>query len=370
LTGYIVRRLLASVLLLLGVTFVTFLLFFKVGIDPGRYILGDTRGLQQTEAGQAKLRAMIKRADHELGVDQPVPVQYIRYLQHLAHGSLGKSFTTGQDVRAELVPAARVTAVLVIGGIVLLLAIAVPLGAAAAVRAGSRTDRATLAVTLVGASIPPFLVSVILLLWVAPKVGLTMNSDIPVSPTPQAAPPPGTLRYAGLPLMNQPVVGYCPLLGSSQGCHGVIDWGRHLILPWLAFALGIVALYTRMIRSGVLDLLEEPWVRTARAKGASENRVIRVHVLRAMLAPLLTMLSMDIGMALGTVVYVEAAFRLPGLGNATSQAIIVQDTGFDLPTIAGVVLIAATAVIILNLLADIASAALDPRIRLVGRPGG
>jgi peptide/nickel transport system permease protein len=370
LTGYIIRRAFASVLLLFGVTFVTFLLFFKAGIDPGRYILGDTRGLQQTEAGQKKLREMIKQADHQLGVDRPVTVQYIRYIQRLAHGSLGKSFSTGQEVRDELVPAARVTAVLVIGGIVLLLAIAVPLGCAAAVRAGSRTDRLTLGVTLVGASIPPFLVSVILLLWVAPKVGLTTMGNVPISPTPLPASGTGALQYVGGPVTRQPVVGYCPLLGSSTGCHGVTDWARHLILPWLAFALGIVALYTRMIRSGVLDLLEEPWVRTARAKGASEGRVIRVHVLRAMLAPLLTMLSMDIGMALGTVVYVEAAFRLPGLGNATSQAIIVQDTGFDLPTISGVVLIAATAVIVLNLLADIASAALDPRIRLVGRPGG
>jgi peptide/nickel transport system permease protein len=367
--AYAARRLLSSVLLLFGVTFITFTLFFKVGIDPGMYLIGDPGPYRQTLAGQAKLRELVKQADHELGVDRPIPVQYVRYIDHLAHGSLGKSFSTGQDVTDELEPAAKVTGILVLGGVVLLLAIAVPLGAAAALRAGSRTDRVTLSLTLVGASIPPFLVSVILLLWVAPRVGLWNMSQVAISPTPTRALPPGTIDYYGGPLTKQPLVGYCPLFGSSTGCHGLADWSKHLVLPWLAFALGIVALYTRMIRSGILDLLEEPWVRTARAKGAPERRVIGGHVLRAMLAPLLTMLSMDIGMALGTVVYVEAAFRLPGLGNATSQAIIIQDVGFDLPTISGVVLIAASAVLVLNLLADVLSAMLDPRIRLTGRPG-
>jgi peptide/nickel transport system permease protein len=358
--GFVLRRVLVSGLLLLGVTLVTFGLFFWVpsSRDQGTYLVGRPNYFQQVDRqARAAYDRRLAEANHELGVDRSVIVQYERYVQRLAHGSLGTSWDPYRPVPVTdlLGPALRVTGSLLVGGVAILLLVAVPLGVLAALRAGGFLDRITLAVTLVGLSLPPFLVSVVLCQWLEPRLGMMTTSPFGgvEGPVPQT--------------------GYCHLLpqhvvhpGPGAACGGVTAWIGHLWLPWVAFAAGIVALYVRMVRAGVLDTLDEPYVQTARAKGASEARVLRSHVLRPTLAPLLTMLSMDVGMALGTVLFVETAFNLPGIGLLTNQAILHEGTEFDLPVIAGIVLVGAAAIITLNLLADVLVGVLDPRTRARG----
>jgi peptide/nickel transport system permease protein len=149
-------------------------------------------------------------------------------------------------------------------------------------------------------------------------------------------------------------------------CGGVGQWAWHLIMPWTTFALFFVALYLRIVRTRTLEVLEEPWVRTARAKGASELRVLRKHVLRNALAPVVTMMAMDAGMAIGIAMYVETVFGLPGLGRTTIRA-LAGFQGYDLPVILGVTLTAAAAIILLNLVADIVLLAVDPTVARRGR---
>jgi len=172
------------------------------------------------------------------------------------------------------------------------------------------------------------------------------------------APPPA-------PPQPQGVIGG---FATAAPCGGPREWATHLILPWITFALFFVALYLRIVRTRMIEVLEEPWVRTARAKGASELRVIRSHALRNAISPVVTMIGMDAGMAIGIAMYVETVFALPGLGRTTIAALANQ-SGLDLPVILGVTLVAATAIILLNLLADLALLALDPRISRGGRVG-
>jgi peptide/nickel transport system permease protein len=158
-----------------------------------------------------------------------------------------------------------------------------------------------------------------------------------------------------------PIQGYCSLTsGGGQSCSGVLPWIEHMILPWITFAYLYSAYYVRMIRSTVMETLNEDYVRTARAKGAPERTVMGRHVLRNAMLPVVTMLGMDIAIALGGAVFVEVVFGLPGLGWFAIQSI----ANFDLPTIIGVVVFASLAVIVLNLVVDLLYAWIDPRIRL------
>ena len=144
-------------------------------------------------------------------------------------------------------------------------------------------------------------------------------------------------------------------------CGGVGQWAWHLVLPWMTFALFFVALYMRIVRARMLEVLEEPFVRTARAKGASELHVIRAHALRNAIAPVVTMVAMDAGMAIGIAMYIETVFALPGLGRTLIRALAGLQ-GYDLPVILAVTLVAAAAIIVLNLVADLVLLALDPTV--------
>jgi peptide/nickel transport system permease protein len=347
-TAYLVRRIIASITLLFGVTFITFLLFVQIPVNPGYARIGFPPQPNGVPGQLQQYNAELKRVDHELGADRPVPIQYLKYLQGLSRGSLGTSTMSSQPVRDMLWPAFKVTASLVIGGIVLLLLIAIPLGTLAALRSGGMLDRGLLGIALVAASIPPYILSLLLLVNVSRYVGLAHVDPL-----------------TGL---ETDTAGYCSLFGGGQ-CSGAGQWAKHLVLPWIAFAAGLVAIYMRMVRATVLETLDEPHVQTARAKGASEWRVVRSHVLRTAAAPIATMLAMDIGMALGIALYVEVVFGLNGLGFAAWNAMIPGQTGFDLPVIAGVTLICAVAIVFLNLVVDVLCGILDPRIRLAGRRG-
>jgi peptide/nickel transport system permease protein len=159
-----------------------------------------------------------------------------------------------------------------------------------------------------------------------------------------------------------PINGYCDLFGgaSDVSCHGPVPWFSHLILPWVTFMILFAALYVRMIRANVMETMNEDFVRTARAKGAPEHRVMRSHILRNAMLPVVTMLGMDIGLALGGAIFTETVYGLPGLGRLSVTGV---DTG-DLPLTMGVVVFASICVILLNLIVDIFYAYIDPRIRI------
>jgi peptide/nickel transport system permease protein len=157
-----------------------------------------------------------------------------------------------------------------------------------------------------------------------------------------------------------PITGYCDLINPSGDCGGPVQWAYHLILPWITFAILFAAVYVRMIRANVMEALTEDYVRTARAKGAPEWLVMRSHVLRNAMLPVVTMLGMDIGLGLGGAVFTETVYGLPGLGKTAITAI----NGVDLPVLQGIVVFSTTMIIFFNLLVDVFYAWIDPRIRL------
>jgi peptide/nickel transport system permease protein len=317
---YFIRRLLWAGVLFVAVTIVTFMIFFVVPADRARQV-----------CGQRATPTCIERARHFLGLDRPVIVQYGRFLDRLViHHSLGRSFTTRQDVTQRVLDAAPVTASLVLGGAVLWLMISIPIGILSALRPRSLLDRITMVFVLVGISAHP--------VW----IGLL-----------------GTY-FIGFRAHLVPITGYCDLFAPTGDCGGPVQWAYHLVLPWACFSVLFAATYVRMIRAYTMETLGEDFVRTARAKGAPETRVLRSHVIRNALLPVVTILGMDLGLALGGAFFTETVFGLPGLGKLSVGAI----DNFDLPTVQGVVVFATFCIIVLNLVVDTLYAWVDPRIRL------
>jgi peptide/nickel transport system permease protein len=317
---YLIRRLLWAGVLFIAVTIVTYVIFFIIPADPAKLA-----------AGQRATPDEIARARHFLGLDKPVPVQYLRFLRRLViDHSLGHSFTNRQDVNKVILTAAPVSASLVLGGVILWMLIALPVGVLSAMRPRSLLDRSSMMFVLIGISAPVFWVGLILQYTIGFRLAWTPNS------------------------------GYCNLLNTQGGCGGPVEWAYHLILPWMTFALLFAAIYARMIRANTMDTMNEDYVRTARAKGAPESQVMRSHVLRNALLPVVTMLGMDIGIALGGAIFTETVFGLPGLGKLAVESIF----NFDLPMIEGVVVFTTLCIIIFNLIVDLLYAWIDPRIRL------
>jgi peptide/nickel transport system permease protein len=167
--------------------------------------------------------------------------------------------------------------------------------------------------------------------------------------------------FLGYRLHAVPIGGYCDLINPATSCGGPVQWAYHMMLPWLTFTILFAALYVRMIRANVLEVLDADYVQTARAKGASPWRVLRAHVLRNALMPVVTMLGMDMGIAFGGAVFVETVFGLPGLGQTAVTSLRRQ----DLPTIMGIVVWSTLAILLFNLIVDLVYAAVDPRVQLV-----
>jgi peptide/nickel transport system permease protein len=332
---YIIRRLLWAIVLFLSVTVVTYVIFYLIPVDPARLAAGRNPTPQQ-----------VKAVAHYLGTDRPVYYQYGLFLKRLViDHSLGYSFADREAVNTSVLSAAPVTASLVFGGAILWMLIAIPVGVFSALHPRSKTDRVAMASVLVGISAHP--------IW----IGLVLSYVFGYVPTSGHA---LGLTFPSFTFM--PIQGYCNLRGASQGqvCGGPIQWFYHLILPWITFAILYAAFYVRMIRANVMETLNEDYVRTARAKGAPELQVLRSHVLRNAMLPVVTMLGMDIAIALGGAVLVENVFGLPGLGQLAVTAVGT----FDLPVIIGTVVFASIMVITFNLLVDILYAWIDPRIRL------
>jgi peptide/nickel transport system permease protein len=349
--GYTLRRVGIAIVLLWILSVVTFAIYLKVPADPAGFIVD----IQHASPAQ------IAQAHHILGTDKPAVVQYEKYVVRLLHGDFGLSWPTvvffnghvqGASVGGMVWKASLVTGSLVLGGFVLLLLIAVPLGTFAATRPRSLIDRLSLGLSVAAISTHPLVVGLLLQLFVGNKWKLMPASGYCTVSTPSKAAITAWQRFAPT--------------GVPKPCGGVGEWAWHLLLPWITFALFFVALYMRIVRARMLEVLEEPWVRTARAKGASEFRVIRVHALRNAIAPVVTMTAMDAGLAIGIAMYIETVFGLPGLGRTMIRA-LAGFQGYDLPVILAVTLVAAAAIIVLNLVADIVLLAIDPTVARRGR---
>ena len=303
--AYFGRRLIQSALILLGVSIITFALLYLLPADPVRQI-----------AGRSATPQTVENIRQQLGLDQPFVVQYWRYLTKLLTGDLGRSYIQRSEV-SELI-AARLPAslLLMVGAIFCEVAIGLTMGLVAAVKRGSPTDQALMLTSFVGVSAPQFVVGLVLLYIFAVRLGWF------------------------------PIGGY----GS---------W-RHLVLPSLTLGILGAGWYARMMRSSMIDVLRQDYIRTARSKGLTRGTILLRHALPNAILPVVAMVGIDIGIFMGGIVVVESVFGWPGIGQLAWQAI----QRVDIPIIMGVTLVSACAIVLGNLLADIVAPFIDPRIRL------
>jgi peptide/nickel transport system permease protein len=319
---FIVRRLLWAVMLVFVVTLIAFLMFFVLP--------GDSRNAQRNEQGFAP------GLQTQFNIRGSFGEQYAHFLSHIVRGDLGDSLRSRDAVTDVIRQTLPVTASLIIGGMLLWMLIAVPIGLLSALRPRSLLDKGLMLFVLIGFSAHP--------LW----LGLMLS------------------YLLGVKAHAFPVGGYCDLTyhpESTNLCGGPKYWAYHMALPWVTFAFLFAALYARMIRASMLESLGEDYVRTARAKGASSFRVLRAHVFRNAILPVITMLGMDVGVAFAGALFIETVFTLPGMGQLLMRSL----ANGDLPMILGIVLVVSVAVVIANLLVDIAYSIIDPRIRLRGK---
>lgn len=316
---YILRRLLWTVVVILVVTLITFVIFYVLPSgDPALRFAGK----QPTAQVLAQVRT-------DLGLNHTVVVQYLLYLKRLVVGDrygwpgLGFSYSSGAAIAPQLWQRAQITIQLVLGAAVLWMLIGIPVGVVSALRPRSRFDRTSLFVGLVFISTPVFWLG-LLMLW---------------------------LFWSTL--------GWLPGTGYVAFTNDPIQWAAHMLMPWITLSLAFAAVYARIVRSNMLDTLGEDYIRTARAKGLSERRIVTRHALRASLVPIVTLLAVDIATLIGGTVIVETIFNLQGLGSWVLNGALNQ----DLPVTLAVTLVATIAVSLLSLVADILYAYLDPRVR-------
>ena len=319
---YLARRLLWAVMLFLAVTLVTYVIFFIIPANPAALAAGKTASPERIAA-----------VEEFYGLDDPVYIQYVKFLKRLVvDRSLGFSFVNRQNVNDTVLRAAPVTASLVFGGMLFILSVAIPVGIFSALRPRSLIDRAAMAYVLIGISLPSFWIGLILSYLIGYRLGIT------------------------------PIAGYCDAINPPEAaqCGGPVQWAYHMILPWATLALVGAGTYVRFVRADVMETMNQDYVRTARAKGLPEGQVMRSHILRNAMLPIVTILGMDIGLLLGGSIFIETVFGLPGLGQVAIESI----TNFDLPVTQGVVVFGALAIIVFNLGIDLIYAWIDPRIRL------
>ena len=316
-TLFLLRRIAWGALVVWLVATLVFVVYFAVPRDVARLIAGR----QASEETLTVVRA-------RLGLDQPILVQYGRFIGRLVQGDLGESFVTQESVISIVARDAPVSASLALGGAALWLLMGVGAGVVAATRPRSRIDRAITAAALFFYSMPSFLLGQLLLFFLFFQLYLAGY---------ELFPPGSYVAFSESPL----------------------QWARFLILPWFALALVTGAAYARLTRGAMLDALGEDYIRTARAKGISERRVIIQHALRSSLTPIVTQFGIDLGTLMGGAIVTEVVFGLPGLGREVVQAIAKQ----DLPVIIGVTILSSALIVTANVVVDIVHALLDPRVR-------
>jgi len=303
---YLIRRLAWALLVLLGISVITFMLTYLMPGDPARRI-----------AGAGATPDVVRSIRHQLGLDLPFWTQYARYITSVVHGDFGYSYVQNVPVLPTIWARFPITIELAIGGVIVELLVGLPAGIIAAYRPRSIFDRGATLVALLGLSAPSFWLGLVLLYYFAFKLGLF------------------------------PIGGYgSPLI-------------RFMFLPALTLGLGGAAVYTRTFRSTILDVLDQPYIRMARAKGLSERAVLLGHVIPNAITPIVTQIGIDLGYFLGGVFIIEAVYGLPGIGQQAISAI----GQLDLPMIMGTVLFAAMLIVISNIIVDLSFALIDPRIR-------
>jgi peptide/nickel transport system permease protein len=331
---FIIRRLILTVFLLLLVSMITFAIFFLVPRLAGQ----TSYQLAAQYVGRNPIPSEIKAVEIKLGLDAPVYLQYGRFIKGIVAGvhynngpdvsycpfpCFGYSFRNQQPVWPQLISDAPVTLSLAIGASILWLIGGVSIGVLSALRRGSIFDRFSMGIALAGVSLPVFFTGLIALELFSYKW--------PIFPD---------VHYVAFTAD--------PLL-----------WARNLVLPWVTLAFLYAALYARLTRAGMLETMGEDYIRTARAKGLPERKVIVKHGMRAALTPIVTIFGLDLGLLLGGAILTETTFSFPGLGQFTILAIQNQ----DLPEIQGVVMLAAFFIVIANMIVDILYAVVDPRVR-------
>jgi peptide/nickel transport system permease protein len=330
------RRLIAALLLLIGVTLVAFVLTNVVPGNPVISALGETGAANP---------AAVKAYRHHVGLDKPLPVQYLTYMKNLLHGDLGTSRLDNRPVRKDLADYAPASIELALFAIFLAILIGVPAGTIAAMRRDRPVDQVIRVVSLAGVSMPIFWLALVAFYWLSFKYRIFPGIG---RLDPGESRPP---HVTGLYTVDALLAGQWSTFRSALG---------HLVLPALVLSAYTISLVTRFSRSAVLDVLANPYVTTARAKGLTEATVAFRHVLRAALVPIVTVLGVMFGILLSGTVFVESIFAWPGLGQYAYRSA----TGLDLPAIMGVCLFVACIYIVINFIVDLLYAVIDPRIRL------
>jgi len=315
---FLIRRSLLGLLVLWVITTLVFVMFFVAPHNVARLLAG-RQATPQTVA-------LVK---HRLGLDRPVLTQYVDYLRNLLHGNLGYSFYNSSSVRTLIWERIPVSFSLAIGASIIWLLLGVSSGVVAALKPRSWLDRTVTGLALFFYSMPAFLLGVVFLYVFFFRFHLAGFDFFPAS-------------------------GYVPLTANP------LEWARHLILPWLTIALVTAATYSRLTRSSMLDVLGEDYIRTARAKGLRERRVMSRHALRSALTPVITQFGIDLGTLLGGVIIVENIFGLPGVGQLAVQSVTTQ----DLPVIIGTVILASACIVAASIVVDLSYALLDARVRI------
>jgi peptide/nickel transport system permease protein len=350
--GFLARRIVGGSLTLVAIVTLTWLMYWSIAPQPGRFVY--PLGIKVTPYE-------LHDGAHRLGADRPRTTQYFDWWWNVLQGNFGHMWTgatlndnvlTTAPIAPVLYPAVRETLAILIGGAILAVLISVPLGAISGRRVGSLGDRVISLGALVGVCTHPIVTGKLLTQWF------------------------------GIDLHWLPIGGYCSFVRHSpprgivlapnyEPCGGPVDWTTHLIMPWFTFAFLFLALYTRMIRASVAESIHEDYVRTARAKGARERRVMVSHVLPNASLRVLTMVGMDIGTALGVAVFVEFAYGFTGLARLSVNAMAGDPSAeaTDLPMLLAVVTIIALIVVVGNLLVDTLYAVVDPRTGAAERPG-
>jgi len=326
--AYIVRRVIAMLLMLIAMSMIVFLLFSALPADPARLTCGKACTPQVVEANR-----------HRLGLDKPLYEQYAVFVKGIfagrTYGSgtatfacpapcLGYSFNKGEEVTALIAGTLPITAQLALGAFVLWIVVGVSVGVVAALRRGKWQDRTIMGLALAGYSFPSFFIGLLLVYFVQIRWGIIGFE--------------GYVRFTDDP----------------------VGWFTGFILPWTALAMIYAAFYARLTRNQMLETMGEDYIRTARAKGLPERTVIGKHGLRAGLTPIVTAAGLDLSALLGGAVITEFVFNLPGLGRLSIDSVLDA----DLPVITATVLVASTFVIVANLVVDILYAVIDPRVRL------
>jgi peptide/nickel transport system permease protein len=320
--SFIVRRLLWTVLVLFMISVITFLIFFKTpGINPARLM-----------AGRNPTPATVAQITRQFGFNRPLPVQYLDFMGRLLVSRNLVSYTNrGVKVIPELARAAPITLSLVFGAGVLWIIFSVAIGLTAAVTKGTFVDPLLMVLGLIGTSMPVF--------WVGEVANLLTQDRLHNTFIFHWVPPPGYVSFTTNP----------------------VSWATHLIIPWFTLSILYIGFYGRVLRSSLLEIQHEDFIRTARAKGLSETRVLLRHALRTSMITFVSLFGLDFGALVGGgALLTEVVYGLPGVGFLTYQAI----SNFDLPTIMATVMYGAFFIVVANVVVDVIYARLDPRVRV------